>query len=75
MDIRTAILSRTADKPYITRKAWECITDHPCSACIRVLPTDGPDCCIMLSEYGRTPCRGWQPRREDLVADDWVLIG
>lgn len=74
MYIHEAIAAISSKTPYIARKAWECITDHSCGACIKVLPTDGPDCCIILSEYARTPFRGWQPQRGDLIADDWELV-
>ena len=72
MYIHEAINSTTKKKPFITRKAWFLVeTQFPI---IRILPTSTPDCCLMTSDYSsRGPCRGWQPRSDDLVADDWVI--
>ena len=72
MFIHEAIKAPTTKKPFITRKAW--MLNDIDRAIIRILPTDTPDGCIMVSDYSsRGPCRGWQPRAEDLVADDWVV--
>ena len=72
MYIHEAIQSTTAKKPFITRKAW--LPSDVTRAIIRVLPTNTPDCCLMISDYSsRGPIRGWQPRADDLSADDWVV--
>lgn len=68
MKINDAISSRTEEKPFITRRAW----DIEQVADIKVLPTDTPDCCVIFSNSTR-PCRGWQPTARDLVADDWII--
>lgn len=41
----------------------------------RVEPTNTPDLCVCHSQAMRTPGRGWQPYAEDLIADDWYLLG
>lgn len=41
----------------------------------RIEPTDTPDCCIFHSRATQNPRRGWQPAAEDLIADDWYLLG
>ena len=75
MFIHEAILDRSVDKPYITRKSWFFPTVEPVSAPVMVLPTDTPDCCVIMSINAKNPRRGWQPQAEDLIADDWVAIG
>ena len=72
--IHEAILARSKERPYITRKSWAYITNEPVKAPIKVLPTNTPDCCVIMHANGRKPCRGWQPQAEDLVANDWVAI-
>lgn len=73
MFIHEAILSRSQGEPYITRKSWDYPATESVEAAIMILPTDTPDCCIIMSVNGKNPCRGWQPTAEDLAADDWVV--
>ena len=75
MYIHEAINARTAQKPFITRKARSCLTDNPCSAAIKIQPTNSPGGCILHSEFivNQQPC--WPPRLEDLIADDWEPVG
>ncbi|MCL9969796.1 DUF2829 domain-containing protein [Anoxybacillus kestanbolensis] len=50
---------------------------------MRIKPTDTPDCCIVFPspEYERiagkkiSPAKRWNPKAEDLLADDWIVIG
>lgn len=72
MFIHEAISRITDKKPFITRKAWRLEGSN--REIVRILPTSTPDCCVMVSDFSsRGPCRGWQPRSEDLVADDWIV--
>lgn len=71
--LHEALKSRTREKPYITRLGWQYITDQPTAAAVKILATDSPDCCIIMSVAGKNPCRGWQPTAGDLMADDWVI--
>lgn len=73
MFIHEAIQRRVLDKPYITRKAWDHLATESVETAIMILPTNTPDCCIIMSANGKNPCRGWQPTAEDLVADDWMV--
>lgn len=41
----------------------------------RIEPTNTPDCCVCHSHAARGPMRAWQPFAEDLIADDWYLVG
>lgn len=72
MRIDEAIKSVTSQTPFITRAAWMYLTSKPCSAPIKLQPTNSPDGGIVMSLGGA--CRGWQPRAEDLTADDWMLV-
>ena len=55
-----------ADKrTRITRKAWE---GH-----VSIMPTDTPDCCVAVSKIAKAPCPRWQPKAEDLMAEDWTI--
>ena len=71
MHIHEAILNTTSKMPFITRRAWAMAAiERPI---IKILPTNTPDCCVMVSSYSKHgPCRGWQPCADDLKADDWV---
>ncbi len=72
MYIHEAILNTTREMPYITRTAW--MVGESGLISIKVQPTDTPDCCVLYSDYSRHgPCRGWQPRAEDLKAGDWIV--
>ncbi len=74
MFIHEAINARTADKPCITREAWKIFNSSVSMEGIRLLPTNTPDCCILFSNGRKIPSRGWQPKAEDLVADDWITV-
>lgn len=74
MYIHEAITARTRDEPFITRQSW--VEDYGAYAWqgSKILPTNTPDCCLVQTRYSRTPCRGWQPRAADLLADDWITV-
>lgn len=69
MFIHEAIKATTVDEPFITREAWrrEEGTLGP-----KILPTNTPDCCLAKSSYSDRTHRGWEPFRNDLLADDWI---
>lgn len=75
MNICEAIIARTDERPYITRRAWEYITPEPVAAGVKILPTNSPDGCVVESVTEKAPRRGWQPTAGDLVADDWETVG
>lgn len=70
MNIIEAIAQTGSGMNYITRAAWRHALPFRTTAAVKVLPTDSPEGCLLLScaleKY--TP---WQPRLEDLIADDW----
>lgn len=39
---------------------------------IKIKPTDTEDCCIMIPQEGQVGNR-WNPCKEDLLADDWII--
>lgn len=41
----------------------------------RVEPTNTPDLCVCHSKAMKNPSRGWQPSAEDLMGNDWYLLG
>ena len=50
---------------YIVRRGW---LDW-----VRLLPTDEVDGIVLISPRNRGPRPRWQPRAEDLMADDWIV--
>lgn len=74
MYIHEAIKARTQDEPFITRQSWVDEYGPYAWKGVKILPTSTPDCCLAQTNYSRTPCRGWQPSAEDLLADDWVTV-
>lgn len=73
--IPEALRNTSRMKPYITRKSWAYPTENPTSAAIKILPTNSPDCCVIMSVSRGIPCRGWEPTAGDLMADDWEPVG
>ena len=70
MYIHEAIASTTSQKPFITRRSWD--MDGFEQAVIKILPTNTPDCCLIVSDFSSHGARrGWEPSAKDLVADDW----
>lgn len=70
MLIHEAITAADDTKQFITRKTWE--LDGTEKHVAKILPTNTPDGCIITSDFSKMrPARGWQPRMEDLLADDW----
>lgn len=75
MYIHEAIMARTEEKPWITREAYVEEQGRAIWTDIKIFPTNGPDGMIVSSSAARPPSRGWQPRKEDLLADDWITTG
>lgn len=74
MHIHEAIANTNSKTPFITRTAWLLVDEN--IPAVRLLPTNTPHCCLIVSDYSsNSPTRGWQPRAEDLVADDWFVCG
>lgn len=52
----------------ITRKAWG---RNPAT----ILPTNTTESCLYISHHDNGIAPRWQPRLDDLVADDWEVYG
>lgn len=74
MNIHEAIMARTHEKPYITRRDWGYITVNPVAVSIKILPTNSPDGCVVESVSAEGPRSGWQPTAGDLAAEDWETV-
>lgn len=75
MNIYEAIKARTQREQYITRKTWMYPTSEPCTVPIKILPTNSPDLCVVESITKGKAGRLWTPSGEDLLANDWVVVG
>ena len=40
---------------------------------LKVDPTNDDQGCVLYSNSNKVPCPRWQPKAEDLMADDWIL--
>lgn len=40
---------------------------------IKIKPTNGGECCIIMKNDGSNPVRGWQPTADDLISTSWVV--
>lgn len=74
MYIHEAVAEALECNAYITRKSWSHVTNKPCDAAVKILPTDTPDGCIIESVTRKNPCYGWRPGAEDLTANDWIVL-
>lgn len=75
MNIQEAIAATSKIKPFITRRAWRgVVTNESHKTAIKVQPTDTPDGCIIESAATKSLRPGWQPRAEDLMANDWESV-
>lgn len=50
---------------YITRQKF--------NMAVVIVPTDTSDCCIAKIDKSHSR-RGWQPKANDLIADDWIVV-
>lgn len=74
MYIHEAIMALTKMKPCIRRRAWEYPTNSPRIG-VKLQPTNSPDGCIVISGTEKTLRHGWQPTAQDLMAEDWEVVG
>lgn len=41
----------------------------------KIKPTDTLGCCMVIPlDLNAPPTRGWQPKAEDLISDNWIVI-
>lgn len=74
MYIQEAVKESLASGRWIQRKSWS----EPFDGKLGILPTDKGDCCI-IGRYNKKTgsvehqSGRWNPRAEDLAADDWEM--
>lgn len=76
MTILEALSERTERIPYITRGKWNkgYVYQNITETCaVKLLPTNSPDGCVVVSADSEPEIRTWQPIEEDLTADDWFI--
>ena len=64
MNIQKATIAAIAIDGLMTRTPWK---GH-----LHIKPTDWPECCLVQAKE-QAPCPRWQPKAEDLMADDWEV--
>lgn len=64
MNIQKATKAAMAIDGLIVRKPWR---GH-----VHIKPTDWPEACFVYAKE-QAPCPRWQPKAEDLMADDWEV--
>lgn len=64
MNIQKAVQKAAEAEGLITRPLW--------CGCLHIKPTNDPECCVMYGK-GQAPCPRWQPKAEDLMANDWEV--
>ena len=75
MYIHEAAAATSKSKPFITRRAWRNIVlSEAHRTAIKIQPTDTPVGCIIESAAIKGPRAGWQPRAEDLMAEDGEIV-
>lgn len=50
-----------------------CITTEQSKGVMKIKPTNGGECCIVMKNDGSNPVRGWQPTADDLISTSWVV--
>ena len=66
MNIQQAAKKAHAQNKAIVRASW-----LQGGEAISIIPTDGPECCIV--QLGDRTISRWEPQCEDLIADDWEV--
>lgn len=72
MYIHEAIKASDREFPCITREAWTRVQDGERRVWVYLCSTNTPDNVIADGAAVRLPSRGWQPKLEDLIANDWM---
>lgn len=65
MNIQKATTAAVAIDGFLFREAWR---RH-----IRLEPSDSDEGFFVHSKYSKAPRPRWQPKAEDLMADDWEV--
>lgn len=77
INIHEATAYASENNAFITRKIWSrVITSNPVRTAIKLQPTNTPSGCFVYDGVTNNIRSGWQPRAEDLLAEDfekWVF--
>lgn len=65
MTIQKAVAAAVAIDGFLFRESWR---RH-----IRLEPSNSDEGFFVHSKYGKAPRPRWQPRAEDLMANDWEI--
>lgn len=68
MYIHQAAIQALCDGKSITRAGglvW---------AKVKITPTNTDDCCIIYSTFEDRTSKRWNPKADDLIADNWVVV-
>ena len=69
MKIHEAVEKALKKKKPITRTS---LNDFD----FKIFPTDSSDCCYLIQkDEKQQPARCWNPTADDLLADDWEVVG
>ena len=75
MNIQKAIKKSLKTGKSIMRKDWPFYKKGIYE--IRIIPTDGPDCCVIhVFKNGKVvrQQRCWNPQAADLISEEWILV-
>lgn len=72
MNIVEAMNARDRYHPFIARKVWLSVVSNSPETAPCIQPTDTPEGCLFYGLTQKIPAAGWQPRAEDLLAEDWI---
>lgn len=74
MNIYEAVQACSVRHPFMTRSAWLKLVVSEMEDSVKIQPTDTPEGCLFYGLSQKAPIPGWQPRKEDLLATDWIVI-
>lgn len=74
MNIYEAVQACSVRHPFMTRSAWLKLVGSEMENSVKIQPTDTPEGCLFYGLSQKAPIPGWQPRKEDLLATDWIVI-
>lgn len=74
MNIYEAVQECSVRHPFMTRSAWLKLVGSKMEDSVKIQPTDTPEGCLFYGLSQKAPIPGWQPRKEDLLATDWIVI-
>ena len=74
MNIYEAVKACSVKYPFMTRDAWRKVVSTKIEDSVKIQPTETPEGCLFYGLSQKAPIPGWQPRKEDLLATDWMVV-